>query len=341
MTPFVSIVMPIRNEIGFIKNSINAVICQNFPKDKMEILIVDGESDDGTYEIIKVLEEKYNRIKLFNNPKKIVSSALNIGINRSKGNIIIRVDGHTTIDKNFINENIKLLNDHPEAWAVGGPIVHRGRNDFAKGVAITMSSWFGIGNANHRKENYKGYAEGAVFPAIRKSVFDKIGLFDERFVRNQDDEFNYRIIKSGGKIFISPTVLHNYYVRESPDKLWRQYLQYRYWKIAIMKKHKRPISLRHLVPLLFLLYITLMVTILVFKNKWEFVIALPLLIYISLLSLHIIKSLLKSFNIFIAIFSGISALIIHLSYGWGTLLGLFGNVLNKFNLEKKVTGLSR
>tara|TARA_B100000424_G_scaffold33403_1_gene22666 strand:+ start:721 stop:1773 length:1053 start_codon:yes stop_codon:yes gene_type:complete len=342
-TPLVSVIMPIRNEKEFIVNCLEAVLNQDYPDDKIEIIVVDGISNDGTKELIDKIANDVKRLKIYTNKHRIVSTALNIGIKKSRGEIIVRIDGHTIIKSDFISQNIKLLNTNPDAWIVGGPIIHKGKTLFSKALALTMSSSFGVGNANHRKSNYEGFAEGAVFPAIRKFVFEKVGVFDEHFVRNQDDEFNFRVIKSGGKIFISPKVSHSYFVRESPIKLFQQYYQYGFWKLEIIKKHKRTISFRHLVPLFFFLYLIFFINwIVIIQSSYYFQFLLfPLVIYIIFLLLHMLNSMLKTKNIIIGIFSGLSAIIMHISYGLGTLMGIFSKYILNSRLNKTVTELSR
>ena len=236
------------------------------------------------------------------------------------------------------------MNKHEEAWIVGGPIIHRGKNSFSKALALTMSSSFGVGNANHRKSDYEGYAEGAVFPAIRKFVFSKVGYFDEHFVRNQDDEFNYRVILNGGKIFISPSVSHSYYVRESVSKLFKQYFQYGFWKIEIVKKHRSTISIRHFIPLFFVIYLIGLVILLFVERSHVNMIILsliPLSAYLVLVFSHIFITLKNTKAFLIGVLSGYCAIIMHIAYGIGTFAGIFSKIFLNSKLNKLVTELSR
>jgi GT2 family glycosyltransferase len=251
--PFVSVVMPIRNEAGYIARGLEAVLAQDYPADRLEIIVADGMSNDGTREIVAQFAHRRPQVRLIDNPGRIVPTGLNAGIAQAKGEIVIRLDGHAEIAPDFIRQNIALLAEHPEAWVVGGPIVHSGRNRFAKAAAAAMSSRFGVGMAYHRFADYEGYAEEAAFPAVRDWVFDRIGNFDEALVRNQDDEFCFRVNQAGGKVFISPRVRYAYFVRDTPRKLFRQYFQYSFWRIPMIRKHKRPTTLRQLVPTLFFL----------------------------------------------------------------------------------------
>jgi GT2 family glycosyltransferase len=146
---------------------------------------------------------------------------------------------------------VALLAAHPEAWIVGGPIQHAATTTLGKAVAVAMSHPLGVGNARHRFPGFEGYVESAQFPALRRWVFDRVGLFDERLVRNQDDEFNYRVGQAGGKIFVSPSVKYSYFVRERLGQLFKQYFQYGFWRIPVVEKHGRPTTLRQMAPTLF------------------------------------------------------------------------------------------
>ena len=225
--PFVSVVIPVRNEAGFIADLIGAILKQDYLPDRLEIIVADGQSTDGTREILASLQAQHPRLIVVENPGRIVSTGLNLAVARARGDVIVRIDGHAIVASDFIRENVALLAEHPEAWSVGGPIRHAATTTFGKAVGVAMSHPVGVGNALHRYPEHEGYVEGAQFPAIRRQVFDRIGMFDERLVRNQDDEFNYRIRRAGGKIYVSPRVRYSYFVREHIGQLFRQYLSVR------------------------------------------------------------------------------------------------------------------
>ena len=197
--------------------------------------------------------------------------------------MIVRIDGHALIASDFLRQNIALLAEHPEAWSVGGPIRHAATTTFGKAVGVAMSHPLGVGNARHRYPDYEGYIEGAQFPAIRRWVFDRIGMFDERLVRNQDDEFNYRIRRAGGKVYVSPRVRYSYFVRARIGQLFKQYFQYGFWRIPVIEKHGRPTTLRQMAPTLF--YRGLRVSLLagLWWRQPLLAVALPLIYTIALL----------------------------------------------------------
>lgn len=251
--PTVSILLPVRNEAKFVRKLLEQILMQDYPVELTEIIVCDGLSDDGTREIVAEMQKEHPHIRLIDNPQRIVPTGLNAGMAASRGEIIIRIDGHAEIARDFVTENVRILQSRPEVWGCGGNCIHLGTNDFARAAAVAMTSRIGVGNASHRFADYEGYGEGAIFPAFRRWVFSKVGNYDESLVRNQDDELNFRVTQGGGKIYISPRVKSMYYVRDSIKGLFRQYFQYSYWRLPIIRKHKRPTTLRQVVPPLFYL----------------------------------------------------------------------------------------
>jgi len=255
--PFVSVIMPIRNEAVFIERAIKSILHQDWPAQKMEILVVDGMSDDGTRQIVEKLSQADSRIKMLDNPRRIVPTAMNIGLAAARGDLFIRVDGHAEVAADFVRKSIRCLREHPDAWVVGGYIETVANNYIGHVIASAMRSPIGVGNSRFRLGDYEGWVDTLAFGTHHKWIVDKIGYFDEELVRNQDDEFNLRIILAGGKIWMSKSIKSKYFPRGSLYKLWRQYFQYGFWRIRTLQKHKRPATFRQLVPLLFVLSILL------------------------------------------------------------------------------------
>lgn len=248
--PKISVIAPCRNEIEHIAGFIDSILAQKVPAGDLEILIVDGMSSDGTRGFLNTLASKYPNIRIIDNPERITSYALNRGVCVARGEIIIRMDVHAKYASDFIAQCVKVLHE-TQADNVGGPTQAVGKSYFQKAIALAFHSPFSSGGAGWHTLAKEGEVD-TIFPGCwRKSVFDRIGLFDEELVRNQDDEFNLRLILSGGKIWQSPAIKCWYYPRSSLKELFTQYVQYGYWKVRVIQKHKLPASFRHLVPGMF------------------------------------------------------------------------------------------
>jgi glycosyltransferase involved in cell wall biosynthesis len=256
----VSVIIPCRNEEKYIEKFIATLIAQDYSKDAqgdmegeiVEALFVDGLSTDRTGEIIGRYAQTYPFIRRISNPHLIVPAAMNMGIRQTRGDIIIRMDAHAEYPPDYISRCVEYL-DKTGAENVGGPIISISDTFCGKAIAAGMSSLFGVGNAKFRLGGFEGYVDTVPFGAYRRDVFDRIGLFDTELVRNQDDELNYRLIKSGGKIYMASGIKSYYYPRDSIGKLWKQYYEYGYWKVRVIQKHRLPASWRHLVPGTFVL----------------------------------------------------------------------------------------
>jgi glycosyltransferase involved in cell wall biosynthesis len=291
--PQVTVILPIRNEARYIAQCLDAVLAQTYPRECLEILIVDGMSDDGTREIvngiiakisnlqspISNLQSPISNLQLLDNPHRIVPTALNRGIQNARGEIIIRVDGHCVIARDYVERCMQVLHT-VEADCVGGAIETLGETFTARAIALAQSSPFGVGGARFRYSNRAGYVDTLAFGAYRRKVFDRIGLFDEELVRNQDDEFNLRLTRAGGKIWLDPHIKSVYYSRGTLCGLWKQYFEYGFWKVRVMQKHGRPASLRHLVPAIFVLALggALMLSLVTQQLLWVLLVALPYLV---------------------------------------------------------------
>ncbi|MDI6792498.1 MAG: glycosyltransferase family 2 protein [bacterium] len=337
----VSIIIPCRNEEKHISKCLDSTIVNDYPKDKFEVLVVDGMSEDGTREIIGKYAQQYTNIKLLDNPKKIAPTAMNLGIKEAKGNIIIRMDAHTEYPKDYISKIAYWL-EKSGADNVGGMWVTLPGADTLKAnaIAFALSSPFGVGNAMFRigiKE--PAYVDTVPFGAYRKEVFSKIGLFDEELVRNQDDEFNLRLIKNGGKILLVPEIVSYYYARDSLSKLWRMYCQYGYFKVRVIQKIGAVLTLRQVIPSLFVG--SLMLTgILSFLTKYFlgmfFVIFGLYLVANTAFSFHI--ALRKGWKLFLVL--PLAYVTLHFGYGLGFLKGIWDFMILKKHLKQKIKDVS-
>jgi len=324
INPTVSVIVPCRNEKEYIEDCIKSIFNQIELSNKIEVIVVDGNSNDGTENILKNLLVEFPNLKVVNNPKQTTPFALNIGIMESNGDYICIFGAHAEYADDFLMNAIDLMNNHPEADCVGGPIISKGTNSFGIATALAMSNLIGVGNAKHRFPEYEGYAEMACFPIFRKAVFDKIGKYDGSLTRNQDDEFCFRLRRSGGKVFISPKVKSTYYVRNSITGLFKQYFQYGYWRVIVLRKHKSPISYRQFIPVIFYLFVAILVVISILLKNALIGLFIPALYLASIAGYSLVH--LKKNNVKIVLLIIISIIILHFSYACGFMAGVFKSV---------------
>lgn len=246
----VTVVMPVRNEAAFLEKSLGSVLRQDYPRARLEVLVADGMSDDGTRERLAALQAAHPNLVVLDNPGRIVATGLNSAIRRARGEYVIRVDGHTEIAPDYVGRCVEAL-DRSGADNVGGKMTAEGAGRFAEAVAIATSSPFGVGGARFHYSDREEWVDTVYLGAWRRDVFDRIGYFDEELVRDQDDEFNYRLRAAGGRVLLSPAIKSLYTVRGTPAKLWKQYFQYGYWKVRVLQKHPRQMQPRQFVPPLF------------------------------------------------------------------------------------------
>ncbi len=321
--PKVSVIIPVYNEERYIKNCLNSLLDQDFPHHLFEIIVVDGLSKDKTREIIKKYQRKYSIIRLIDNPKKIQSHALNIGIHEAKGKIIIRADAHVRYAKDYISTCVQAL-ENKRVWNVGGVQNAIGDNFISKAVAIAITSPFGVGDASFRYTAKLKYVDSVFLGCWRKSTLESLGGFEEWEVA-EDYELNCRIRKAGGKILVDPRIHCEYYARDSLRKLTIQYFRYGMWTIKLMIKHPEIARFRHLVPSAFIL--SLVISLLLVEYHWALSMIVPGLYLIANI-IASVKASLKRGMQYLPLLPVVFA-IIHLSWGVGFFYGI-----RKFGIPK-------
>lgn len=328
-SPKISIIVPCRNEGKYIDGCLASIIAGDFPQSQMEVLIVDGMSDDGTRNWIRKYSQNYHFIKLLNNPQKTTSAALNIGVQMAIGDYIIILSSHAEIEKKFIGANVDALEEYA-ADCVGGvittlPAIH---TLLAQSIALALSHPFGVGNSYFRIGSLRPkYVDTVPFACYRREVFKRIGLFDEALVRNQDIEFNLRLKKAGGKILLNPKIISYYHARPNLKELFKQNFDNGFWVIFSLRFAKLPFSIRHIVPCVFVL--ALLSSFAASLIYWPFIYVLAFAIVIYAITAILVScklSLQKGFKYFPFLILTFFAL--HFSYGLGSLWGMV-KVLNK------------
>ena len=320
--PLVSIIVPVRNEGKFVERTIRALLLQSYPHEMIEIIFADGRSSDGTREYIeRTASDSDISIRVVENQKLIAPSGLNCGLVAATGSIIIRVDGHCEIDHDYVSNCVRLLQSG-KADGVGGPIETVGDGVVAESIALAMSSGFGVGGSAFRTvDDREMYTDTVAFPGYTRQIIDRAGPFNEELVRNQDDEYNFRIRKLGGRRLLSPTIRSKYYSRSSFRSLWRQYFQYGYWKVRVLQLHPRQMSIRQFVPFVFVVSLILLSIVSMFSSTGRWLLFL-------LITSYLLANIAAAINtarrrLILVPFVSLSFFILHCSYGLGSLTGLF------------------
>jgi len=331
--------MPVRNEVAYITQVLEAIYQQDYPADLLEVIVADGLSDDGTLEKINAFIESHPQFKIqvIENRGRIVPTALNQAIRLAQYDVIIRLDAHSVYPNNYISRLVEGLFKY-DADNIGGVFrtLPFNGSPVAKAIAYTMSSPFGVGNSYHRIGTGQPCEVDTVpYGCFRKLVFDKIGLFDEELVRNQDDEFNGRMRKNGLKVFMIPDLYIDYYARDSFKKLGKMFYQYGLFKPLTVQKLKTMPSLRQLVPVLFVLFLFGgFILGLLWWPMMVLYVAL-LLVYAGVIGVLSLKQGLK-----LAPYVAAGFFIIHVSYGFGYLKGLLALIFGH-KQTFKISSISR
>lgn len=331
-----SVIVPIYNEEKYIAKCIDSILEQDYPKDDLEIILADGMSKDRTREIVAEYTDKYPFIRLIDNPNKIVPYAMNTGIKASKGEIIIRLDGHVEYPTNYFSSLVRNLKKL-DADNVGAICETLPCDETTKALAIAeaLSSSFGMGNSYFRIgcDEVK-QVDTVPFGCLKREVFDKVGLYDNELIRNQDDELNGRIVKNGGKIYLIPSIVTKYYARDKISKVRKMFYQYGLYKPLVNKKLGTPATVRQFFPLVFVLGLIiggiLSCLNLIIASMYLSVISL----YLLLAYCFTLKSVRKTGKIGLFLYQPFIYLTIHTGYGWGYLVGIYKILMHKpFNAE--------
>lgn len=334
----ISVICPIYNEEKYISQFLDSILQQDYPKDDLEILLVDGMSKDRTREIISDYSRKYPSLRLVDNPQQTVPYAMNNGIKNAKGEIIIRLDAHAEYPSDYFSVLVKKLDELEGAENVGGVCITLPCNNttVATAIAECLSNKFGMGNSYFRVGAKEVMSVDTVpFGCFRKSLFDKVGFYDTDMLRNQDDELNGRIINNGGKIYLLPDVEIKYFARDKISKVRKMFYQYGLYKPLGNKKLGAPATIRQFFPLLFVVGLVVgLILCLFIPVLWPFygtVIVLHLLIG----AVEGIKSARKTSKLVCVILMPYIFLNMHISYGIGYLRGMY-NLLFHRGFEVKV-----
>jgi glycosyltransferase involved in cell wall biosynthesis len=320
--PFVSVVIPERNEEEKISFCLESLLGSDYPHDRFEVIVVDGMSEDRTVEIVKSFSEQHQNIKLLYNEKRTTPVARNIGIKASVGEYVMFFDAHSVASFDYISKCVKHIQE-TDADNVGGIVRTQPVSGSILGrtIAAVLASRFGVGGSKFRTGVTSPEEVDTVpFGFYKRAVFDRIGLFNENLVRNQDIEFNLRLKRKGGKIILFPDIDLIYFSRSSLRSFLKNNYENGFWVIFASRYSKQPFSLRHIIPLMFVLYLGLVILLLLLPIALTLVWVLPLLFYTVLdvlFSVEIVRktACCKAFFVSAMIFP-----LLHISYGTGSLI---------------------
>jgi glycosyltransferase involved in cell wall biosynthesis len=324
MNKSLSVIIPCRNEEKYIRTCLDSIINNSFPKDQLEVFVIDGMSSDNTLAILNEYKKKYEFIFLLENKYKTVPYALNIGIKKSTGKYLIRLDVHSEYPENYFSELV-AWSEKLNADNLGTLIITEVKNKNEKSNAIkkVLSAKLGVGNSYFRigtKEIRE--VDTVPFGCFKRDIFDKVGLFDHRLARNQDIELNKRIKRNKGKIYLLSSLASTYYARESLWAIAKNNFATGYWNVLTIyiTKQLNSLSLRHFVPLIFILSLVLPTLAMIWAPIVGYISLTCLLVYSFTMIIQSFKLMDKTTTIG---YIFLSFLTLHFSYGFGSLLGLF------------------
>jgi len=328
--PPVTVILPCRNEGTHIAACLDSILASAYPADKLEVLVVDGMSDDSTRALIQEYSREHPSIRMLDNPGRIVPTALNIGIRAATGDVIVRMDGHVVYPPEYIPRLVDaLLADGADN--VGGCLVTLPADGtaVAQAIAIAMSHPFGVGFARFRIGARDAQDVDTVpFGCFRRSLFTRVGLFDEELVRNQDDEFNHRIIRNGGRVRLIPDIVCYYYARGSLRKAARMFYQYGAFKPLVARKVGRVMTVRQLVPAMFVATLIGTAAGALFSPALAIVGGATAALYAACVAACSL-AVARSHGIRCAVALAAALPVVHLSYGFGFLRGLRAGLLGR------------
>jgi glycosyltransferase involved in cell wall biosynthesis len=319
----VSFVVPVRNEEEFVGACLQSLVEQRYPTADCEILVVDGRSSDRTREIVETFCQRHPQVCCLENPAGIVPVAMNIGIRAARGDVILRADGHTTYPPDYAANCVKYLNE-TGADNVGGPCLTVPANQGwgAQMAAAVLSNPYGVGNSRFRTCGEGGFVDTVPFGAFRREIFERLGMYNEKLVRNQDNEFNARIRKAGGKIYLTHALSTNYHPVKTLPGLLKYGFNTSRWHLFTLRESRNSMRLRHWAPGAFLAVLLLLLA--------AFPVSGPARSsFFGLLGVHLLggcywscRSKYKQ-RLSVALLEPFACLAFHLAYGAGTFFGLW------------------
>ena len=321
----VSVIVPCLNEQNTIVQLLQAIYGQSYPLDEIEVIIADGLSTDHTREVISAFQSSHSnfKIKIIDNTKRVIPSGLNRAIESAQGDYIVRMDAHSIPDKDYIKKCVDRL-DKGLGDNIGGIWkIQPGANTWiAKAIAIAASHPLGVGDALYRIGGIAQEVDTVPFGAFRRELIDKIGMFDETLLTNEDYEFNTRVRQSGGKVWMDPSIHSVYFARSKFRELGQQYWRYGYWKAQMLRRYPKTLRWRQVLPPLFVLVLISLGLLSLVWNLSRWLLGIIVLLYMLIIFIVGIKMSIRNKDISMVIGVPLAIATIHLSWGTALLWGL-------------------
>lgn len=313
----VSVVIPCRNEVKSIRKTVEALLAGDHQN--LEILVVDGMSEDGTRDVIQKLTQEDARVRMIDNPQKKTPYAFNAGVVNSTGEYVQIVGSRNVLAKDYISLLMKNLEENPQVACVGGDFQHVADTSGGRYLAAAMESKFGVGFGNYRTMGEDAFVDTVGIPMYRRAIFMEVGLFDENLTRNQDDDFNFRVREKGHKILYVHDAKATYLVRSSPKKAFNQFSQYGYFKVFVNRKHKAVTTSRQLIPPAFVLGWLVGLPLSLFFAPVQAVLSVVALAYLGMGFLIAAPRANPIDRVMVLFYCAV----LHFGYGWGYLRGIW------------------
>jgi succinoglycan biosynthesis protein ExoA len=321
----VSLIIPCYNEEKTIETVLNAVYDQDFLKTEMEVIIADGNSNDRTLEIINKYRSSHPDLSICvtPNPQKNIPAALNLAIRASEGNIIVRMDAHSLPARDYVSRCVQNLEEGKGDNVGGRWEIIPGRDTWiARGISAAAAHPLGVGNVRYRLSGEAGPVDTVPFGSYFRALFNRIGLFDETLLTNEDYELNTRIRQQGGTIWFDPEIHCKYYSRPNISELARQYWRYGYWKAKMIKRYPSSIKSRQLLPPVFVALLITLFILGLFMNQFLYGLLAVFLLYLGIIILVSIPEAGKHKDLSLAVSMPIAILTMHLTWGTGFIVSI-------------------
>jgi glycosyltransferase involved in cell wall biosynthesis len=330
MYPLVSIIVPCYNEENTIRHLLDAVLAQTYPRAQMELIVSDGMSTDNTLAVIAAFQKEHGdlAVRVVNNPVRTIPSGLNQAIRESRGGIIVRLDAHSMPIPEYV-ERCVAAHESGVGDNIGGVWEIRPGADtaIAKSISFAAAHPLGVGDAMYRLNAKAGAVDTVPFGSFRRALIEKIGMFDETLLANEDYEFNTRVREAGGAVWLDPSIRSVYFSRSTPGKLAAQYWRYGFWKLKMLRRYPHTLRWRQALPPLFVLSLIVFIVLSLFFGLARYVLAAQLVFYFFVLGLAGSKLAIEKQNGFLFFGLPLAITTMHISWGAGFLWSFISSLV--------------